>query len=553
MAKALDVAESGSKPWWEDAVFYQMYPRSFMDSNGDGVGDLAGITDKLDYLAWLGLDALWISPFFPSPMKDFGYDVADYRGVDPLFGTMDDFRRLVREARARQLHIVLDLVVNHSSDEHPWFVDARASRDSPRHGFYLWVPDTGRPPNNWKAVFEFGSAWHQNSATGERYLGTFTRHQPEFDWRNDELRKAVYDVMKYWYDLGVDGFRLDVATAYAKDPQLRSNPLSLKANPDFFQKHLYDRNVPAFHEIFREMRALADSYQASSSEGSVTGQRVLIGEPYGWEPELAASCYGEKGDELHLAFNFNFLNQPWDARAFRRSIETWYRVLPPDAWPDFCLSNHDQPRQAFRYRSTRPETTEARAKVAAALLLTLRGSPFLYYGEELGMGCGKISRKDTRDPLGLKTWPLAFLGRDPERTPMQWDDSPGAGFTSGRPWLPINADWKERNVEVQRAKPDSLLLWYRDLLALRRQETALRRGTIRFLEAGKDILAYQRLDESSGGCIAVFLNFSSRSQNIMIDRELHVMLGSLRSSGSVISSGKARMGPCEVIIARRSL
>ena len=215
---------NASAPWWEDAVFYQIYPRSFRDSDGDGIGDLAGITEKLDYLAWLGVDALWISPFFPSPMKDFGYDVADYRGVDPIFGTMDDFRRLMREAKTRGLRIILDLVANHSSDEHPWFVEARTSREAPRHGWYLWVPDTGKAPNNWKAVFEMGSAWHRNPATGERYLGTFTRHQPEFDWGRPELRTAFYDTMKYWYDLGVDGFRLDVATAYVKDGKLRSNP-----------------------------------------------------------------------------------------------------------------------------------------------------------------------------------------------------------------------------------------------------------------------------------------------------------------------------------------
>ena len=541
---------SGSRPWWEEAVFYQVYPRSFQDSDGDGVGDLAGLADRLDYLAWIGVDALWISPFFPSPMKDFGYDVADYRGVDPLFGNLDDFRRLMREARARGLRVILDLVANHSSDEHPWFADARSSPDSAHHGWYLWVPDTGRAPNNWKAVFEMGSAWHRNPVTGERYLGTFTRHQPEFDWGQPELRKAIYDIMKYWYDLGVDGFRLDVATAYVKDSELRSNPPSFKANPDFFQKHLYDRNQGGFHEIFREMRQMADGHRAVEG-GSAPGERVLIGEPYGWDPDLAASCYGEKGDELHMAFNFSFLNQPWKAGSFRKAAEVWYAALPTGAWPDFCLSNHDQPRHAWRYRSRKPGVTEARARVAAAMMLTLRGSPFLYYGEELGMTCGPISRKDLRDPLGLKTWPLGFLGRDPERTPMQWDSSPGAGFSSGRPWLPLNPDWPGRNVEVQGREPGSLLSWYRKLLALRRGETALRRGELHFLEAGRDVLAYERWTEHDGKHLFVYLNFASGPRRIAVGKEFGVMLGSARAAGKIIVAGESMLGPCEVLIGSR--
>ena len=326
--------------WWEDAVFYQIYPRSFADSNGDGIGDLAGICGRLGYLEELGVDALWISPFFNSPMMDFGYDVSDYRDVDPMFGNLGDLEKLVAEAKRRGLRIVLDLVANHSSDEHPWFVEARSSKDSPKHGWYLWVPETGRAPNNWKAIFELGTGWHRNPATGERYLGTFTRHQPEFDWRSPELREAFYDIMRYWYDLGIDGFRLDVATAYLKDPGLRSNPFSFKVNPNFFQRHIYDRNQVEVHEIFKEMRAVADA----------AGERVLIGETHGQDTTLAASCYGEAGDELNMAFNFDFLCMPWGAKAFRESAERWYAALPEGAWPNFTLSNHDQPRHSWRYR-----------------------------------------------------------------------------------------------------------------------------------------------------------------------------------------------------------
>ena len=537
--------------WWEESVFYQIYPRSFMDSNGDGTGDLAGIAGKLDYLAALGVDALWISPFFPSPMKDFGYDVADYRGIDPLFGSLSDVERLIAEAKLRGIRIVLDLVANHSSDEHPWFTEARASREAPRHDWYIWVPDSGRPPNNWKAIFELGSAWHPNPATGERYLGTFTRHQPEFNWRNPEMRTAFYDIMKYWYDMGIDGFRLDVATAYMKDPGLRSNPFSFNAIPDFFQKHIHDRNHPDFHDIFREMRQVADRTPAAGPASSLPGERVLIGETYGQDPLLAASCHGKEGDELHMAFNFDFLHQPWDARAFRKSAESWYALLPEGAWPNFTLGNHDQPRHIWRYRARDPAVTEARAKVTAAMLLTLRGTPFLYYGEEIGMTCVRLPRAVLRDPVGVRTWPLGFLGRDPERTPMQWDDSPGGGFGSGSPWMPLNPDWRSRNVAAQAGRPDSLLSWYRGLTAVRRAEGALRRGSIRFLEAGKDILAYERLDEGTGECIEVFLNFSSRGRMARTGKELVVLLGNCRPAGSVIGAGEMLMGPCEAIIARR--
>lgn len=539
-----------STAWWEEAVFYQIYPRSFKDSNGDGVGDLAGITEKLAYLAWLGINALWISPFFPSPMRDFGYDVADYKGIDPIFGDADDFAELMREAKRLNIKIVLDLVANHSSDEHPWFMEARSSRTSPRHDWYLWVPDAGAPPNNWKAVFELGSAWHPNPQTGERYLGTFTKHQPEFDWRNPELRSAIYDVMRYWYDLGVDGFRLDVATAYMKDPKIRSNPFSFKAIPDFFQQHLYDRNDPEFHAVFKEMRRVADESPSNGQVSSAPGERVLIGEPYGQDSALAASCYGSACDELHMAFNFDFLQQPWDARAFRASAERWYAILPKGAWPNFTLGNHDKPRHAWRYRSGSPAITEARAKVAAAMLLTLRGTPFLYYGEEIGMSCERLPRAALRDPLGIATWPLGFLGRDPERTPMQWDASPGAGFGSVSPWLPLNSDWTKRNVEGQMRESSSILSWYRSLVSLRREEAALSRGEIRFMDVGEDILAYERTDPVSGDKVFIALNFASRVRRARIEKTLNVTFGSHRLVGSALAAGVAEMRLCEVVIAR---
>ena len=490
--------------WWERAVFYQIYPRSFMDADGDGVGDLAGIESKLAYLASLGVDALWISPFYPSPMVDFGYDIADYCGVDPLFGDLAAFDRLLDRAHAAGIRVIIDLVINHTSDRHPWFVEARSSKESAKHDWYLWQPIRrgagGRlvRPNNWVAQFELASAWWPNEATGEYYLGTFTRNQPEVNWRNPELRAAMYAAIRFWLDRGVDGFRMDVVNWYVKDAALRSNPRSLTANPDLFQRHVFDRNRPETHDICREIREIADSYP---------GDRVLVGEIFCRDPAQAASYHGENLDELHMAFNFDLLYRKWSAAAFRDSIRRWYAALPAGAWPNLTLSNHDQPRHVWRYRGKDAAETEARGRVAAALLLTLRGTPFVYYGEELGMTQTKLARSELRDPLGVKTWPLP-LGRDGERAPMQWSAAPAAGFTTGQPWLPVNPDYAHRNAEAQAADERSLFSWYRALLAARKVHPALASGDIEFLD-GDDpaVIAYARALE--GERITAVLNFSA--------------------------------------------
>lgn len=527
--------------WWKEAVFYQVYPRSFRDSNGDGIGDLRGIEERLGYLAELGVDALWISPFFKSPMRDFGYDISDYRDVDPIFGSLDDFRSLLNAAHGKGIRVVVDLVVNHSSDEHPWFKAARSSKADPTHDWYIWKPKTGRrPPNNWVSLFEQRSAWYPNEATGEWYLATFTRNQPEFNWRNPELRTAIYDTARFWLDLGADGFRMDVATAYYKDAEFRSNPRSLKAVPDIFQAHIYDRNRPEFHEAFRDFRRLADGY----------GDRMLIGETHGLDAALAASCYGADNDELHMAFNFDFLWRPWGAASFRDSAERWYSLLPAGAWPNFTLSNHDQPRHVHRYR--KGTETEARARVAAAMLLCLRGTPFLYYGEEIGMGCERLPRKALRDPLGLSTWPLPF-GRDPERTPMQWDDSEGAGFGSAKPWLPVNADYREHNVAAQKADPGSLWHWYAALIRLRKAEPALRSGSLEWLAAPDGVMAWTRSrpEAVSGGSrfVDTYLNFSARPAAVAAEAGT-LAVGA--RAGEAVAGGTLALAPYEVAIVRRN-
>lgn len=515
-------------PWWREAVFYQIYPRSFSDSDGDGIGDLPGLIGKLDYLRELGVDALWLSPFFPSPQADFGYDVADYRGVDPAYGRPEDAARLFAEAKARGLRIILDLVVNHCSIEHPWFKAARASKGAREHDWFIWKPIQGGRPNNWQSLFELRSAWYPNPATEEYYLATFTRHQPEFDWRNPELRAEIYAVMRHWLELGADGFRLDVATAYLKDESFRSNPFRLNAYPDFFQLHLYDRNRPEVLEIFREMRAIVDEYGA-----------VLVGETHGQDAELAAYSYGPADDGLSLAFNFDFMNQPWKAERLEASATAWYEALGEKSWPTFTLSNHDKPRHAFRYcpegfsrglrREPDPalaERADRRAKAAALLLLGLRGTPFLYYGEELGKGCYALPRSALRDPLGIKTWPLRFIGRDPERSPMTWSPAQDGGFGAAAPWLPLDPDWRRRNVETESADPDSVLSFYKRLLALRRAEPSLRSGSLSFLALGPGLLGFLR--EGEGRRLAVLLNTGRKPRRAELPFAARILLSTRR-------------------------
>lgn len=542
-----------ARPWWKDAVFYQVYPRSFADSDADGSGDLAGLISRLDWLndgkgGGLGVDALWVCPFYPSPNRDWGYDVSDYCAIAPDMGRMEDFERLIREAHARGIRVILDLVLNHSSDEHSWFKEARRSREDPRHDWYLWTPMRGKKrPNNWKCLFTLRNAWVPNPATGEWFLGTFTPFQPEFNWRNPQLREAMMSVLRFWLDRGADGFRLDVCTAYLKDPQLRSNPFSPRLVPELLQQHIYDRNQEEVHGIFRQMRTVADEYP---------GDRVLVGEVHGHDPVLAASCHGriegQRGDELDMAFNFDFLMQPWSAKAFRRSAEAWYASLPEGAWPNFCLGNHDQCRISRRYRSRLPgragiSATEARLRVLAAMLLTLKGTPFVYYGDEIGMDSRRLPRRVLRDPLGKNTWPLAFLGRDPERTPMQWDSSPGAGFGSSKPWLPLNPDWKRRNAAAQATDSDSLLAWYKALLRLRRGRQELLSGDIRFLKSPAGILSYERYGVLGEGPVRVILSFRGMRTTAMELPPCRVLLASRRTSGERLY-GKTLVAPLEVLI-----
>jgi glycosidase len=532
-------ARDGPRLWWRDGVIYQVYPRSFADANGDGVGDLEGIRQKLDYLAWLGVDGVWISPFFPSPMADFGYDVADYCDVDPLFGTLADFDRLLRDAHARGIRVILDFVPNHSSDQHPWFRESRSSRSNPKRDWYLWRDPApgGGPPNNWISLFG-GPAWEWDETTGQYYLHSFLKEQPELNWRNPELERAMHDVLRFWLDRGVDGFRIDVAHRLAKDPELRSNPRVEGSSDAGYggQHHLYDEDHPDLHAFYKRMRALADEYD----------ERVLIGEVYLLDPQRVAKYYGH-GDQLHQGFNFSLLSGEWSGGRFKREVERFQAAVPPQGWPNQVLSSHDVHRHATRY--DHEQLGEARARLAALLLLALRGTPFLYYGEELAMRCVWIPPERLRDPVAFRLHPS--LTRDPERTPMQWDATPYAGFSSAEPWLPVHYDSTFRNVDAQSRDASSTLHLYRALISLRRSHVALSRGAQRTLEAPCDVFAFERTHGAERFVAA--LNFGDEPATCALG-DAPVLYGVHTRAGAELPRELARiaLGPAEGVVLRVS-
>ncbi len=516
-------------PWWRSAVFYHLYPASFADSDGDGFGDLAGITSRLDYLAGashsLGVDAIWLSPFYRSPMVDFGYDVADHCAVDPRFGTLADFDALLAAAHARHLRVIVDFVPNHTSDQHPWFEESRSSRTNPRRDWYVWAdprPD-GSPPNNWLSAFpRSGAAWMLDPATGQCYLHSYTPQQPDLNWRNPAVQDAMRGVLRFWLDRGVNGFRVDAAHRLMKDPELRDNPpdvASLRLDESLLDTARH-RNIdhPDIHGIVRSLRATVDAYP----------DRVLLGEIGIRHPERWARYYGlADHDGMQLAFNFAFWGCPWSARAFREVVERTERIVPPWAWPTYALSNHDIPRAATRYG-------EARMRLAAMMLLTLRGTPFLYYGEEIGMRDVPVPPAQARDPDG----------RDPCRTPMQWDGGPAAAFTRAKPWLPV-ASPPVPNVRAECCDPASLLSLYRALLRLRTSCRPLREGSYHPLEADDPVFAFER--RAGDERVLVALNFGAEPASV----EFLVRDAKVRLLSTVQEAGvSAWLAPCQGAIFR---
>ena len=522
-----------ARPWWEPGVVYQVYPRSFQDSNGDGIGDLAGIAERLEHLEWLGVDAIWISPIFRSPMADFGYDVADYRDIDPVFGTLADFDRLVEAAHARGIRVVLDFVPNHSSDQHSWFLESRSSRADPRRDWYLWADPApgGGPPSNWLSVFG-GPAWEWDEPTGQFYYHAFTKEQPDLNWRNPDVRAEMYDVLRFWLDRGVDGFRVDVMWHLIKDDRLRDNPPDPDWTPDrpgssFRLLATYTTDRPETMDIVADMRAVLDEF----------GDRVLIGEIY-LPYERLVAYYGTHPDRpgAHLPFNFRLLLVPWQAEEIMAAITAYEAVLPAHGWPNWVLGNHDQPRLASR-------VGRAQARVAAMLLLTLRGTPTLYYGDELGM-------EDVAIPPNLEQDPARFDGpnggRDPERTPMRWDGSPGAGFTAGTPWLPVGGELERINVAAQRDDPASSLRLYRALLALRRSEAALSIGAWSPLTAEGDLLAYER--SHADRRLEVALNLAHRPLAADLPTAGRILLSTHLDRDGEAVAGRVELRPDEGVI-----
>ena len=490
--------------WWRDGVIYQIYPRSFMDSNNDGIGDLPGITSKLDYLADLGVAGLWLSPIYPSPDVDFGYDVADYCDIDPKYGTMADFEDLVNEARKRQIHIILDLVMNHTSNQHPWFEAARTSRDDPHHDWYIWKdPKPGhKPPNNWASIFG-GGGWEYVPELGQFYFHMFYKEQPDLNWRNPAVRKEMLDVYRFWLGKGVDGFRLDVFNAYFKDENFRDNPPALGIRAFERMRHIHDTNQPEMIPLLKEIRSLLDEKPG----------RYAVGETFIGDEKITA-MYCAPG-LLHQAFNFRFTSCSWNPARFLSAIQSWESALEPGSWPNYVLSNHDTPRPATRYG--RGEDDE-RLKVAAALLLTQRGTPFMYYGDEIGMRDIPLSHEEIMDPIGKRYWPI-FKGRDGCRSPMQWNASSHAGFSEKEPWLKVHENYPQRNVSIQKTDPNSLFHFFRRLIHLRRENVALREGMFQpLIYEPRYLLAYlRRTDQQT---ILVAMNFGRRRRRFVLGRSL---------------------------------
>ena len=544
-------AASAAAHDWRDGVVYQIYPRSFADHDGDGTGDLPGIIDHLDHFGpdRLPIEAIWLSPIYPSPGRDLGYDVSDHTTVDPLLGTDQDFDRLVAGCHGRGIKVILDLVMNHTSDEHPWFLASKASREGPYADFYLWRDPSGReengtplPPNNWVSFFG-GPGWEWVPGRGQFYYHTFLVQQPELNWRNPAVEAAQWDMVRGWLDRGVDGFRLDVFNAYLKDPELRSNPVIEGNSPWARQDHRYDIDQPDFPELIERFRAIVDERPG----------RMTIGELFSRETELAAKY----ARDWHIVFDWSLMESRWTAAAYAASIDRRERSFGPDLWPTVALSNHDRERQATRLSASvgrdREPDRDAIAKVAAVVILGLRGTPFLYYGEEIGMVDVDIPRDEIVDPPALRAGPdFPWYDRSRCRTPMQWSSGPGAGFTTGRPWLRLGPDAANRNVESEVPDPDSVFGCYSRVLAFRATSAALRRGGMTRLESGAaDVLAWIR--EAAAERLLVLVSFVGETRTVDLagiapGTSWTPRVGTRREPSEPSDHGRLELAPDEAVI-----
>ncbi|MBA2373952.1 MAG: DUF3459 domain-containing protein [Chloroflexi bacterium] len=528
--------------WWQRGALYEIYTRSFGDADGDGVGDLAGIRDRLDYLAWLGVAGIWLTPFYRSPMADFGYDISDHTDVAPMFGTLDDFDALVDEAHRRDIRVVVDYVPNHTSDRHPWFEAARSSREDPKRDWFFWRdlrPDGG-PPNNWLSVFG-GPAWEWDPTTEQFYLHTFLREQPDLNWRNPAVEAAMFDVAHFWLDRGVDGFRVDVAGAVMKDPELRDNPLD--PAPTRFnlgsewatQHHVNDFEHPDVYDVWRRFRRLVDGYDQRDGR-----DRVIVAEVPAHDLGRWAGYYGPERDGVHLPFGFHLVRHDWEGTAIRPIVDAVQAALPAGAWPNWVLGNHDQRRVAS---VAGPD----RARVAMMLLLTLRGAPTLYYGDELGMPDVEIPPDRIADPFGRN---VPGQGRDVARTPMPWTSEPGGGFSPPgvEPWLPLGPAGQGIDVETQRADPRSMLNLTRALLRLRNDRPGLSAGAYEPLDGMPDgVFAYRRATEDDA--LIVVLNPTATAARPDLPGPGAIVLSTgCDRMGESFADGGIELGPFEGVI-----
>jgi alpha-glucosidase len=485
--------------WWQHAVFYELYPRSFADSNNDGIGDLPGITQKMSYLHDLGIDAIWISPFFPSPQVDFGYDVSDYENIDPMYGTLADFDKMVAEGKKNDIRFILDFVVNHTSDKHPWFVDSKSSKTSEHRDWFIWRDGKGpgQPPNNWTSIFG-GSAWQLDPATNQYYYHYFYIQQPDLNWRNPAVEKAMLDTTRWWYKRGVSGFRLDAVDTLFEDTNLPDNPVlpGKNAQGDPNTNEIHNKKLPEVHDALKKLRTAADEFDA-----------VLIGETWTSNIEELKAYYGAHDDEVQMPMDFLFTTvDKLSPPEFRKQIG---QVDASGGWPVFVIGNHDKVRSGNRYGSGK--NNDAIDKLMGAFYLTLRGTPILYYGEELGMENNDPKRKeDVKDPIGRTGWPQE-IGRDGERTPMQWNAAANAGFSKTKPWLPVPASYQTHNVETESKDPNSVLNLYKKVLGLRRTNEALIEGSYTALnEDDANVMSYLR--SVNGKAVLVALNMSASAK-----------------------------------------
>ncbi|HTD54464.1 MAG TPA: alpha-glucosidase [Silvibacterium sp.] len=505
-------ASAAQDVWWKHAVIYEIYPRSFQDSNGDGIGDLNGITDRLDYLRSLGVNAIWLTPIYPSPQVDFGYDISDYEAIDPQYGTMADFDRLVGEAKKRDIGIIMDMVMNHTSDKHPWFIESKSSRTNPKRDWYIWRDGKGPgvPPNNWESVFGH-TAWKYDPSTNQWYYHKFYAEQPDLNWRNPDVEKAMFAAVRFWLDRGVAGFRLDAIPTLFEDPQLRDEPAvgGTNAYGDPILADNYTDNLPEVHDVMRRLRRLVSSYP---------GNRVLIGETYLPNIQELDKWYGGAShNELNLPMDMQigFLNK-LDASEFRRLIEDVETKINGNQ-PLVVFDNHDNIRSWNRYGDGVHD--EAIARIIATMLYTIRGTAMMYYGQEIGMVTTPPARvEDVKDPIGKIGWPKE-KGRDGERTPMQWDDSKNAGFsTADVTWLPVAPNYKTVNVKKEEPEPASLLNWYKELIKMRANNPALHDGALTMVDpTNPNVLSYLRKGPAGSPSIVVALNFTAQPQTVSLD------------------------------------